>query len=179
MVMAGGAVSVNVAVRVATLVLPAASRAWTVSTLVPIWRTALPAVKPVVPLAVPLPPRLFAHVTCVTPTLSDDAPPSVRRLALVLKVGLEVGEVMVTVGAVVSVAVPVPVRIREMVSPSAVKLTFTVAVAEVVGVKRTVTGLEAPSPARLNGLPETMLKGAETDTPPEIVPPTVFDTVKV
>ncbi|PYM39344.1 MAG: hypothetical protein DME12_19280 [Candidatus Rokuibacteriota bacterium] len=59
------------------------------------------------------------------------------------------------------------------------KLTFTVAVAEVVGVKRTVTGLVAPSPARLKGLPETTLKGAETDTPPEIVPPTVFDTVKV
>ena len=179
MAMVGGAASFTLTVKLSVEVLPAASRAWTVSTLVPIWRTTPLAVQLVVPLAVPLPPRLFAHVTCVTPTLSDAVPPSVRRLALVLKVGLEVGEVMVTVGAVVSVAVPVPVRIRETVSPSAVKLTFTVAVAEVVGVKRTVTGLVAPSPARLKGLPETMLKGAETDTPPEIVPPTVFDTVKV
>src|SRR5437773_9171264 len=106
------------------------------------------AVQLVVPLAVPLPARLFAHVTCVTPTLSDAVPPSVRRLAPVPKVGLEVGEVMVTVGAVVSVAVPVPVRIREVVSPAAVKRTFTGAVAEVVRLKRTVTGRVAPSPAR-------------------------------
>jgi hypothetical protein len=42
------------------------------------------AVQLVVPLAVPLPPRLFAHVTCVTPTLSDAVPPSARGEVLVL-----------------------------------------------------------------------------------------------
>src|SRR5947207_8941810 len=36
-------------------------------------------------------------------------------------------------------ATPVPLAIREMISPSAAKLTFAEAVADVVGVKRTVT----------------------------------------
>ena len=49
---------------------------------------------------------------------------------------------MVTVGAVVSV--PVPATIRERVSPSAAKLMFVVAVADVVGRKRTVTAWFAP-----------------------------------
>jgi len=61
----------------------------------------------VVPVAVPLPPRLFAHVTWVTPTLSDAVPPRIRRELLVVKVGLEVGDVIVTVGAVVSLMVTV------------------------------------------------------------------------
>jgi len=72
----------------------------------------------------------------------------------------------------------VPVRIRETVSPSALALKFTVAVADVIGVKRTVTAWVAPSPTRLNGLPEVMLKGAEVDTVPDTVPPPVFDTMK-
>src|SRR3989442_317464 len=72
-----------------------------------------------------------------------------------------------------------PVTIREMVSPSAAKLTFVVAVADVVGVKRTVTAWIAPSPARVKGLPATTLKGAEVDTAPETVPLPVFCTVKV
>jgi hypothetical protein len=86
---------------------------------------------------------------------------------------------MATVGGVVSVALPVPVTIREMVPPFAVKLTFTLAVKAAVGLKRTVTAWVAPTPATLNGLPETMVKGAEVDTVPEIVPPPVFWTVNV
>jgi hypothetical protein len=158
--------------------LPAASFAVTVSTFAPDWSTIPPAVQLVVPVAVPLPPRLFAQVTCVTPTLSDAVPPSVRDDVGVLYVEPEVGEVIATVGGVVSTATPVPVAIREMVSPSAAKLTFTEAVADVVGVKRTVTAWAAPTPTRLNELPETMRKGAEVDTVPDTVPPTVFDTVK-
>ena len=84
-----------------------------------------------------------------------------------------------TVGGVVSVPLPVPVTSREKVSPFAVKLTFALTVANVVWVKRTATAWLAPTPARLNGLPETMLKGAGVDAVPETVPPTVFDTVKV
>src|SRR5213593_5182875 len=118
MVMVGGAVSVNVAVKVATLVLPAASRAWTVSMFVPIWRTIPLAVQAVVPVAVPLPPRLFAHVTWVTPTLSDAVPPSVIIELLVAKVGLEVGDVMVTVGAVVSLKATVKVRVAMLPAAS-------------------------------------------------------------
>src|SRR5206468_4293965 len=131
----------------------------------------------VVPVAVPLPPRSFAHVTCVTPTVSDAVPPRVRVGLLVLKVGLGVGVVMVTPGAVASV--PLPDTIREIVSTPAAKFTFAVAVAVEVGLKRTVTVWVAFSPTKLNGLPETILKGAGTDAVPDTVPPTVFCTVRV
>src|SRR5512145_514299 len=67
------------------------------------------AVQLVVPVAVPLPPRLFTHVTRVTPTLSDAVPPRVREELLVRKVALEVGDVMVTMGGVVSMTVTVKV----------------------------------------------------------------------
>ncbi|PYN64454.1 MAG: hypothetical protein DMD93_22490 [Candidatus Rokuibacteriota bacterium] len=77
-------VGVKVTVKVSVAVLPAASRAWTVSMFVPIWRTIPLAVQAVVPVAVPLPPRLFAHVTWVTPTLSDAVPPSVSEELLVV-----------------------------------------------------------------------------------------------
>src|SRR5213593_4542318 len=138
------------------------------------------AVQLVVPVAVPLPPRLFAHVTWVTPMLSDAVPPRVRGELLVAKVGLEVGDVMKTVGGVVSVPVPVPVPVasREMVSPSAVKVTLALTVAEAVGVKRTVTAWVAPKPPRVNGLPDTMLKGPESDALPETVPARVLCTMK-
>src|SRR2546426_253473 len=138
------------------------------------------AVQLVVPVAVPLPPRLFAHVTWVTPTLSDAVPPSGIIELLVAKVGLEVGDVIVIAGGGVSgpVPVPVPVASREMMSPSAVKVTFVLTVADAVGVKRTVTAWVAPKPPRVNGLPDTMLKGPEADALPETVPPRVFCTVK-
>ena len=74
----GAVVSLRVTVKLAVAVLPAASRAVTVSTFVPSWRTIPLAVQLVVPVAVPLPPRLFANVTWVTPTLSDAVPASVR-----------------------------------------------------------------------------------------------------
>src|SRR5438874_5994303 len=69
------------------------------------------AVQLVVPPAVPLPPRLFAHVTCVTATLSPAVPPRLTGLVLVVYVAPPVGAVIATVGAVgsyvaVSVAVP-------------------------------------------------------------------------
>jgi len=69
--------------------------------------------------------------------------------------------------------------IREMVPPLAAKSAFAVAVADVVGLKRTVTSRLAPTATRVNALPDTMLKGAEVDTVPETVPPPVFDTDKV
>ena len=79
-----GVVSLKVTVKLAVAVLPAASRAVTVSTFVPGWSAIPLAVQLVVPVAVPLPPRLFAHVTWVTPTLSDAVPPSVREALVVL-----------------------------------------------------------------------------------------------
>jgi hypothetical protein len=58
-------------------------------------------------------------------------------------------------------------------------LRFTLAIADVVGVKRTVTVRVAPGPTRVNEPPDTMLKGGELDTVPETVPPRVLDTVNV
>jgi len=72
---------------------------------------------------------------------------------------------------------PIPVTEREVPSPSAVKLTFVVDVTSAVGVKRTVTSV-VPDPARVNALPDTMVKGAETDAVPETVPVRMFCTVK-
>ena len=80
----GGVVSLKVTVKLAVAVLPAASCAVTVSTFVPGWSAIPLAVQLVVPVAVPPPPRLFAHVTWVTPTLSDAAPPSVTKERVVL-----------------------------------------------------------------------------------------------
>jgi hypothetical protein len=89
------------------------------------------------------------------------------------------GAVSATVGGVVSAsAVPLPVAIAELLPPFAVKLTVALAVAVVVGVKRTVTVWFAPTPPRVKGLPDMMLKGAEVDAAPETVPPPVFETVK-
>jgi len=65
------------------------------------------------------------------------------------------------------------------VSPLEVKVIFAVAVAVVVGVKRTVTVWVVFSPTTVKGLPDTMLKGAGTDAVPDTVPPIVFCTVKV
>ena len=94
-----------------------------------------------------------------------------------LKVGFVVGVVMVTVGRPAST--PLPDTTRETVSPLEVKVTFAVAVAVAVGVKRTVTVWVVLSPTTVNGLPDTMLKGAGTDAVPDTVPPTVFCTVKI
>jgi hypothetical protein len=57
-----------------TAVLPAASRAVTVSTFVPILRPLTLAIQALVPVAVPLPPRLLTHVIPVTPMLSEAVP---------------------------------------------------------------------------------------------------------
>jgi len=80
----GSVVSLKVTVKLAVAPLPAASCAVTVTTFVPSWSPIPLAVQLVVPMAVPLPPRPFAHVTCVTPTLSDAIPPNIRRALLVL-----------------------------------------------------------------------------------------------
>src|SRR3990172_6494978 len=97
MVTVGGVASAST-VSVAVPVLPAASRAVTVSTLVPGWRVIPLADQVVVPVAVPLPPRSFAQVTRVTPMLSVVVPPRLSGLAPVVCVPDDVGEVIVTVG---------------------------------------------------------------------------------
>ena len=63
MVTVGGMASTPLTVTLAVAVLPAASSAVTVSTFVPSWMGIPLAVQLIVPVAVPLPPRLLAHVT--------------------------------------------------------------------------------------------------------------------
>src|SRR2546430_7600689 len=87
---------------------PAASRAVTVRTLAPVWRAIPLAVQLVVPVAVPLPPRLFAHVTWVTPTASEAVPPRASVELLAVYVGEAVGVGMATAGAGVSAVATVP-----------------------------------------------------------------------
>ena len=74
---------------------------------------------------------------------------------------------------------PVPVTSLDNVSPSAVKLTLALAAVVLVGVNFTVMVAVAPELVSVNGLPETMLKGAATDAVPVIVPPRVLCTVNV
>jgi len=84
-------------------VLPALSVAVTVIALLPLVKLTLETLQLVVPLAVPLPPPLLLHVTLLTPlVLSEVLPPKLMVLVGEVYVALDVGLVMVTVGAVVS-----------------------------------------------------------------------------
>jgi hypothetical protein len=67
----------------------------------------LPTLQELVPLAVPLPPRLLDQVTRDTLTLSEAEPPRLNVPLEVVWVEALVGEVMVTLGTVVSAGVPV------------------------------------------------------------------------
>ena len=80
MVTVGAVVSggVYVTVIVSVFWLAAASRALTVMVLVPDWRAMPAALQLVVPLAVPLPPRSLDQLTCVTLTLSEAVPETVK-----------------------------------------------------------------------------------------------------
>ena len=62
-------------VRVSVAVLPAASRAVTVMTFWPLDRVMPLLLQVLVPLQVPLPPRLFFQLTAVTALLSEAVPP--------------------------------------------------------------------------------------------------------
>src|ERR1043165_2163407 len=98
-------------VSVAVATFPTASRAVTVSTLSPTCSATPVSDQLVVPVAVPLPPRSFDHVTCVTPMLSPAVPARLSGVVVVLYVGLVVGVVIATVGTIasdvtVSTAVP-------------------------------------------------------------------------
>jgi hypothetical protein len=101
---------VKVTVKTSVPLLLAASVAVTVSTFWPLCSAMLLQVQELVPEHDPLPPRLFAQVTCVTPTLSEAVPPRVIGVDVVLYVEPDVGEVIVIVGACVSGGVKVTVR---------------------------------------------------------------------
>jgi hypothetical protein len=122
MAMVGAVVSavVRVMFRVAMPELPAASRAVTVMMLEPLSRVIPEADQLVVPVAVPLPPRLLAQVTWVTPTLSEAVPAMFNDAELVLYVAVVTGAENATVGAVASEGVQVTVKVAtpEFPAPS-------------------------------------------------------------
>src|SRR5262249_8352385 len=118
MVAVGAMASTTVTVKVAVPVLPAASWAVTVRRFVPSWMGIPLAVQLVVPVAVPLAPRLVAQVTWVTPTLSAAVPPTVRTGSEEGWVGAEVGEGVGTVGGMASPAVIVKVAVAALPAAS-------------------------------------------------------------
>src|SRR5262245_61868677 len=82
----------RVTVRTSVPVFPALSRTVTVITFDP-GVSGTDAVQPVVPVAVPLPPRLFAQLTWVTlrPPEAAAVPPIGSGVEVAVKVGFEVG----------------------------------------------------------------------------------------
>ncbi len=91
-------------VSVALAVLFAASRAVTVTTVVPAPSGTAAIVHAVVPVATPLPPRSVVQLTCVTPTLSLAVPLTSSVLLVAVCVPPLVGVVIAIVGTVVSAA---------------------------------------------------------------------------
>ena len=71
--------------------------------LSPLCRLILTIDQPVVPLAVPEPPLLLLHITLVTSVLSEAVPLRLIVFCVEVYVAAEAGELMVMVGAVVSV----------------------------------------------------------------------------
>jgi hypothetical protein len=108
--------AVYVTVSESVRVLFAASRAVTVMTFAPLCKMMPATLQLVVPAAVPLPPRSFVHVTCVTPTASAAVPPTLRVAELVEYVVDVVGVLIAIVGAVVSPAATVHANVWEALS---------------------------------------------------------------
>jgi len=72
-----------------------------------------------VPVAMPLPPRSFDQVTCVTALLSDTSPAILIAPVAVEKVGAAVGEVILRLGGVSSGGKYVIARVWLLVFPLA------------------------------------------------------------
>jgi len=107
----------------------------------------------VVPVAVPLPPRLLLHVTCVTPTLSDAVPLMVRGLTFVVNLELEVGAVIVTVGRCLSAPAAMHGQLRRI---TLVAITSATRVDHVCRIGlRLVTAISGPRLTLTGHLPPT------------------------
>jgi hypothetical protein len=153
MVTVGFVVSpLRVTVSTSVLVFPAPSRTVTVITFEPVCSEMLPVDQDVVPDAVPLPPRLLLHVTLATPLPpeSEAEPPKVMLLALVVYELLLVGELIVTVGFVVSrVTVNVSVLVLPAASRAVIVRTFDPDWREIELTDQFVVPLAVPLPPRL------------------------------
>src|SRR5438874_471508 len=139
-----------VTVKVAVAVLPAASCAVTVSTFVPACSAIPFAAHFLAPVAMPLPPTLFTHLTCVTPTLSAAVPASVSVVLFVVYVELDVGALIATVGGVVStVTVRVAVPVLPAASCAVTVSTFVPACSAIPLAVQLVVPVAVPLPPRL------------------------------
>lgn len=113
-------------ISLSMLELPALSVDVTVIVLSPLDRLTPETDQLVVPLAAPLPPLSLFHVTCFTPlVLSDVLPLRFIGLMVVVYVSLEVGLVMVTVGAVVSRVIE-SLAALDIFSPESLNQTYSV-----------------------------------------------------
>jgi hypothetical protein len=99
-------VAVDVTVRMSVPAFPAASRAVIVITLVPDCKPMEGTLQLVVPVVLPLPPRLLTQLTEVTPTLSEAVPLRDTFVPAVVYPPSPVGDAITTVGGVVSAVVP-------------------------------------------------------------------------
>jgi hypothetical protein len=143
---------VRLTVSVSVFVFPAPSRTVTVITFEPVCNAIEPVDQDVVPDAVPLPPRLLLHVTLATPLPpeSEAEPPSVMLAELVVYVLLLVGEVIVTVGFVVSrVTVNVSVLVLPAASRAVIVRTFDPDCRAIELIDQFVVPLAVPLPPRL------------------------------
>jgi hypothetical protein len=172
--MLGAVESLSVAAKLAVAVLPAASRAVTVMTFEPSTSRIPLTVQVVVPEAVPLPPRLLTHVTCVTPTLSLARPPRLSVEVPVVMAPLVVGDVMLTVGRVVSetvvvrVAVSVAVAVFPAASRAVTVTTFVPASSGIPAALQLAVPVAVPLPPR-----SLTHVTCVTPTLSDAVPPTV------
>src|SRR4030067_2798989 len=89
-------------VIVAVEVLPSASRAVPATMLLPDFSAMLFMDQEPVLEVIPLPPRLLAQVTCVTPTLSDAVPPRLIEAVVLEYEDAVVGLFIATTGGGVS-----------------------------------------------------------------------------
>ena len=78
--------------------LPVALRAVTVTRVAPGGKVSPAIVQLLAPVAMPLAPWSVSQVTCVIPETSAAEPLKLIELLVVLKVGADVGDVIVTVG---------------------------------------------------------------------------------
>src|SRR5688572_30450112 len=135
---------------VADDVLPAVSRAVTVSVLRPTWSAMRATDHAEVPAATPLAPWLLDHVTSARPTSSLAAPPRVTAFSVVGNAAPPVGALIEMTGArVSSVTVRVAVPTLPAASLAVMVMTLAPATSTTAGTDHSVVPVAVPNPPRL------------------------------
>src|SRR6185503_6358218 len=132
---------------VADVRLPAASCATTVNTFTPACSAAAAMLHEVVPAARPLAPRLFVHVTSVTPRSSLAVPDRVAVSALVTR--FAAGAVIAMVGALPSDVIEIrSVEVLPAASLAVTVMTFTPGSSGSAATDHAVVPAATPEPPR-------------------------------